>query len=150
MSDTRPDISVFLIVAYVPGWLPGAGFQNTAVAWKKQAMGFEQDTYNYVVKSMVCTAYQSTTYPDRPVNLKADGTAESSVVSKAIESEDLSEKSIIPKVGLQMVTGGADTVRNAYSSLPAALNKYRTDCCRDGNLYPGHAPSPRGSEEGTS
>ena len=41
-------------VAYVPNWIPGAGFQQTAVQWKSQMDGFTEDAYQYVVKSMVC------------------------------------------------------------------------------------------------
>lgn len=51
-------VNVFPILKYVPAWVPGAGFQRKAKAWKKLARDMVQAPYATFKKDMVSRCVQ--------------------------------------------------------------------------------------------
>ncbi|TCD60834.1 hypothetical protein EIP91_009423 [Steccherinum ochraceum] len=95
-----------LLVARVPSWVPGAGFQRKAAAWKDQANDITEKVYRFTTTSI------------------AEDTAIPSVVSKALESHDPYEKHVIAKSAMQMVSGGADTTISTITTFVLAMVLY--------------------------
>ena len=85
-----------------------------------------------------------------PLSLfQAEGSARPSVVSRALEGQEAYETVVLEKAAMQMVTGGADTVRNLHSEYVFIVS-IRPDCFCSKHVYIGHAPAPSGTRRGTS
>ena len=86
------------------------------------------------------------------VRMQADGLALPSVVSKALESKEPYEKRVIAKSAIQMVSGGADTVRvnDVENPQPHWLIRSFEDYICVLNVYTGDGAASRCPEESPS
>lgn len=125
----------YMSVKYVPAWMPGAGFQRKARAWKVAATDMIVRPFDFVKRGMVSTplfSHQNSVTIHAQRNFEADGTAAPSILASLLER--ISARSGVPPdeeevirnaVGIAYLAG-ADTVRLCSSHISNLLNARQT------------------------
>ncbi|RDB28846.1 O-methylsterigmatocystin oxidoreductase [Hypsizygus marmoreus] len=102
-------VDLLPILKYVPAWFPGAGFQKTAQAWRKNAMRLRDEPY-YVVKDQVARGVAVPSFTSNLIEKNPNATKE--------------EEDIYKWASTAFYSGGADTTVSAIHSFFLAMVLY--------------------------
>ena len=104
-----------MLVRYLPDWFPGAGFKQTARAWRQTLYTAVEGPYKFVMKQLVWRNPLTYIICLIWINVPQDmGTAEPSMLSNLLRDEsNLSDSDLydVKWACASLYAGGADTVR---------------------------------------